>query len=571
MLSIGEHRCGYFAQELEATCLSVYPPGGGYPKLIFSKGATMKNNWFRQVLLSLLVIGLLTPVAQAETEAVSRFYDRLYNSAKILKNATLEVKEGRVEDLELFWLSEILAAEEQHIVAEQHWQYLKDYFTHSPLLLLIPLFPEDTPYLQTFTPDPEFSRVIKTAYTQIPEKMVSAQDPEFRAMSYLLVRQVETAMSEHPKKGFQDFIEKFPESEFAGWAAYQLAWLYWLEHQGSTELLGDFWQKHKEHPLAEETQEAMDVPYYSPRRLSFLSSLVPGLGEETLEPGLQLSSGLWYSEIMFVAGTIAFALAAQSNERINNLTGALISANFLFLNHQGSAEKVFVLAHRRNIAQKRKFSLDRIDVPVTGTGHFVLPKYTEPQPEAMANELIVSLVYSMNNVGHTFLEHGLVENDKLLNLGFRLEYITSLIDLWREEHFSFGIALVPNSRIFLNGIDIKNAQDDSKLEVQELAVGGELALLTRIALGTRWLQLRISAGPSYRTRSLSIQQSEYSDQGLATSATLALNWGGYSGTYWQFGLFYDDSFQANNFEYQTQTLSVPSHSLGMQFGLGIRF
>ncbi|MCK5242135.1 hypothetical protein KAR34_06775 [bacterium] len=531
----------------------------------------MKNKPVLLLVLPALLLGFGINPSWAEKEAVSAFYKRLFNSAQILKNARPADKEGRVEDLELFWLAEMLAAEEQHMPANQHWQYLKDYFTHSPLLLLTPPFPEDTPYLQEFNPDPEFSRLVKTAYTRIPENYQSVQHREFKALAYLLVRQVETVLGEHPKKGFQDFIRKFPESEYTGWAAYQLAWLYWLEHQGSTRLMGEFWQQHQEHPLASETQEAMEVPYYSPCQLSFLSSLVPGWGEETLEPGLQLSSGLWYSEIMFMAGAIAFALAAQSSDRINNLAGALISANFLFLNHQGSAEKVYVLAHRRNIAQKRKFSLDRIDVPVLGTGRFVLPEYPEPQPESMANEFIFSLVYNAQNVGHAFLEQGVVENDDLINLGFRLEYITSLLDIWRGDIFSFGIAVVPQGRFLLNAPATKNSQDDSRLETREMAVGGELALLTRVALGTRWIQLRLSGGPAYRLRSLSINQYAYSEQGLATSVTLALNWGGFSGTYWHLGFYYDDSFQARDFVYQSETLSVPSHSLGFQFGLGIRF
>jgi len=526
------------------------------------------------VIVCCLILATLPWLCRAEIDsvAVENLCQRLFQAVLTLKSASPAKSSGRIEELELFWQAEVLAAVGQRYLADQHRQYLKDYFPQSPLLPLLPEFPENISYLTEFNPDPTFSRLVRTAYSQINKRYLTCQDSEFIALVCLLVKQVKAVLNRDPKKGLTDFLELYPESDYAGWAAYQLAWIDWLENQGSTCLLSEFSLKHKSHPLATEAMEAMDVFYHPPQRLALLSSLLPGWGEEILEPGLRVTSNLWYSEILFLAGTIGFAVAAQNNSRLDNLTGAVIFANFLILNHQGSAEKVYIWAQRRNLAEFRKFIRDRLATPVTGAGRFTVPDFHTPTPENMANELVVSMMYQLKNVGSGFVHQDLVQENELTNLGLRAEYLAGILDIERSGSLSLGIAIVPFGRFFLNYAEKISSQNlASGLKVQEVGAGAELAVLTRFELGGPWIQLRLSAGPAWRSRGLSIDNYSYSDQDMIISATFALDWGGMSGTYWQGAVFYENSFHNNEFSMNSQSISVLAESLGFQFGLGVRF
>ncbi|MBN1596511.1 hypothetical protein JW933_11350 [candidate division FCPU426 bacterium] len=552
-----------------AAILTLSPHGGRTRRRLLLRRLAVQGVF----LISVLIVSWPAQGTPGDQETHAEYLaQNLFQSGRTLHSAQAETPKGRLEDLELFWLAEILDALGQGALADQHRQYLRDFFPSSSLLAHLPSYPEHTPYLQEYNPDPGFSRLIKTAYARIGTQYLQATDSGFEDFVSLVQAQVESTAEAEWRQALGDFVSAHPDSDWAGWAVYELAWIHWLENQGDTEALSDFWRQHQDHPLAQESSAAMDVPYFSPRRLALLSSLVPGLGEETLEPGLHLSSGLWYSEILFLAGAVGFALAAQNDARLENLTGALISANLLFLNHQGSAEKAFVLARRRNWAEKRKFSLERTDLPATGSGHFAVPAYFAPEPESLAHELILSVTYEAVNAGSGFAGKGLVEESQLVNMGFRGEFITSLLDVWHQDRLGFGLAAVPHARFFANHARPQTGQLlDGGLHVQEAAAGADLALLLRWYLGDSRLQFRMSAGPSLRLRNLTVDRQEYTKQDMLGSAALVLNWGGHSGTYWQIGVFYEDSFQDHSLTVAQQSIILPSRSLGYQFGLGIRF
>ncbi len=523
--------------------------------------------------IGILLVGLTSgvflggrPIA-AETLSV-----KILKACQVLETVRPVSQPGRIEELEIFLLAAAYEELGQSREAGQYYQYLADFYAASPLVSLLPETLQPGSYLSEFNPDPDFSRLVKNAYSDILKSRKSNVILNLEQFARLLTALVHTPSALRETGGVELFLKEYPEAPYAGWAAYQAAWQQRLQSGENPEVLREFWAGHKSHPLGREAREAVEVENFSPVRLARLSSLLPGRGEEILEPGLSVSSTWMYYEALYLAGTIGFALAAQQGPRLENLTGALIFANLLILNHRSSAEKTYYMARRRNQAERRKFILDRLEKPITGTGRFNLPSKPKPEAGPCANDLLLSLCYQTGGVAEGFRHSGIIREDELTNLGFRAEYVRSALDIWRSGKISLGLALAPFARCFFNQAGPAPGRNpDCGMKIHEAAAGVELACLTRLALGGGWLQARISGGPAWRQRGFSVSGLSYREQGSALSGSLDLAWGGASGTYWRVGVVLDDSFQSGEVKVADQTLAVPSISLGIQFGLGVRF
>ncbi|MCD4813776.1 hypothetical protein K8S19_08810 [bacterium] len=498
--------------------------------------------------------------------------DHYYTAAQKLTAYYPQTPAGRLQDLELYWLALTLDALGQSDRSEQYLQYLQEYYPKSPLQNILPEIPEDTPYLPHFDLDPEISRLMKTAYHEIEQNRYGPETPAFSECIALLTLQIDAILQGDQAAGWERFLEKYPESEYSGWAAYQMAWQARHRETNTLTLLKDFWVSQKMHPLGLEAAEAMDVRFFSPEKLSFLSALLPGLGEETLEPGMRESSTVMYSELLFLAGTIGFAIAAQNNARIENLTGALIIGNFLILNHKGSADKAYVLAHRRNMAGQRKFQKDRIDKSVIGPAWVSQAAAKNDPAGSLDNELILSLNYQTESIGSGLRGKGYVNDNNLVNLGFRAEYLATLLTLLSGPHLDISLGVVPFARLYINAAEKQSESGlDKGLYIQEYSMGAELAWLTRWSFQESFLQLRISGGPAFRVRTFSLDQAEFDDKKLVPAVTLALDWGGLSGSYWHAAVFYETGTTEASLQLDADTITLPSKSLGFIFGLGIHF
>jgi len=522
------------------------------------------------VLLGCLTSGIVIvgvqPIA-AETLSV-----KILKACQALETFRPVSQPGRIEELEIFLLAAAYAELGQSREAGQCRQYLADFYAASPLVSLLPEASYQGSYLFEFNPDPDFSRLVKNAYSDILKSRESNGSLHLEHFTRLLKALVQTPSTSREAGGGKLFLKEHLETPYAGWAAYQAAWQQRLQSGGNSEAFREFWAGHKSHPLGAEALEAVEVELFSPARLARLSSLLPGRGEEILEPGLSGASPWMYYEALYLAGTIGFALAAQQGSRLGNLTGALIFSNLLILNHRSSAEKTYYMALRRNQAERRKFILERLEKPITGAGRFNLPANPEPDAGPWANGLLLSMSYQTGGVADGFRHSGIIREDELANLGFRAEYVRSALELWRAGKISWGLALAPFIRCFFNQAGpAPGPAPEYGMEISEAAAGVELACLTRITLGGGWLQARISGGPAWRQRGFSISGLDYREQGAVLSGSLGLAWGGASGTYWCVGITLDDSFQAGEVKIADQVLAVPSNSMGIQFGLGLRF
>ncbi len=525
----------------------------------------------------LLAIGLCLGLgwqAVAEASPLPSLNERLLLAVQAMQAREPGERTGKLEDLELFVLGETAESLEQRDHAQSFRQYLRDFLTDSPLLPLLPEPDYEVSDLSMFDPKQDYSRLIKSVYAYISRNpYISPDDPELSALAALLEEIVRDTVTRVDTNAYWRFLQDYPDSLVAGWAVYQLAWDNWLQREGDAGALAGFGMRHPDHPLSREARSTLDIPYFNPRQLAQLSSVLPGLGEETLEPGMRESSTTLYSELLYLAGTIGFAVAAQSGYRPENLAGALIFANLLILNHRGSADKAYYLALRRNQAEYRKFMLAHLEDPITGPGKFPAPAPAfAPAPLPLADEFIFSLVYQFRSVGDSLQGQGLVEERDLGNLGFRAEYLRSLIEFQSEGPVTTGIGLAPFGRVFFNHVrPVSETLYPGGLRVQELEAGLEAAWITRLQVGSNWFQLRLSGGPSWRDRRWTLTGDHFQEQGLAYALSGGLAWGGMSGVYWQVHVFYSAAAQKNTARLESREISVPTESLGVQFGLGVRF
>lgn len=481
--------------------------------------------------------------------------------------------QGRQADLELFVLATAWAAQGLSQRAAGYQEYLRTYYPRSPLLPLLGPPDPDAGFLETFEPDPDFSRLIK-AGCQLSVSGTS-RTAEDTGGWLALVRAYQDGPENLPAASeLEDFLQQQPEAPLAGWAAYQLLWeqRLLLPPAAGCAAVARFASAHRGHPLAQEAAESLDLQWFSPRDMALRSILLPGWGEETLEPGLRASSGALYSEALYALGLIGFSVASRQANYLSNLTGALIFANLLMLNHVSSANNAFQLARHRNWANRRAFIAGRLEQPVPGAGHFEAAEF-EPLPEEpLARELVLSLIYRPLGLGEALRGQHLVDEQQLANAGIQAEYLASLAGLVRVEGLAVDWAIAPSAWLFAAHASASPDSDfTGGADIREWAAALQTGLLARLDLGGSWIQARLSLGPAFRQRSLSALGQDYSDQGPAGEGAFALAFGGESGCYWQAGVTCDQSASANEFTLAGQRLTAPAFGLSYQFSLAMKF
>lgn len=521
-------------------------------------------------------LGTGVAFAQPETAATAdaELAGRLAQACRSLAASPEFKAAGRQEGLELFWLAELMAFQGEDFEARRIRRYLAAYWPRSPLLPMLPPVRRDGDLLSDFTPDPDWSRLVKACCLWLGPMPAAPDpaDPELEAAVALSLAYLEGVSGNDLQASLAAFVREYPESRFAGWAVYQQAWAQWLEADGELAGFSALRAQYPDHPLAAEAAEAANVPYYNPRALAWRSSLLPGWGEELLEPGLRESSSQLYSELLFVAGAVGFAVASQKQSRQENLTGAAIFANLLFFNHQGSAEHVWQLAQRRNWAERNRFFRERLEAPIAGQGRFSpleAPARIEPP---LADELEVAWLLKLRGMDEGFRGRGWIHDDELMNMGWQVRWRRSFLQTPLAGPVAAGLAVAPRLAItYTQARTADPARFSDPLNSCEWSAGAELLGLVRWQLGGGWLQGSLGAGPVWRRRSLAFGPYGRADQGPALAASAGLEWGGQSGTFWQAGAWLEDDFRRLTLEADEGKVDVPGSSLGLQFSLGVRF
>jgi hypothetical protein len=477
----------------------------------------------------------------------------------------------RYRDLEIFILAEARESLGQVKIADQYRRYLKSFYPNSALLLQLPAFPAGTPVIESIEVDPEWPRLVREGVRLAHQPALPQAWEEW----YTLAVAAAQAPHEPPDPAaLQAFVTRNPAAPLAGWAVYQMLWEQRLlnPETSSWEGFQTFWAQHKPHPLATEASEALDIRWFSPRRIARQSVLLPGWGEETLEPGLRESSQALLSETIYLLGGLGFLAAAQHQSRAGNLTGAIIFFNLLMLNHQTSAEQSYATAARRNAAERRRFLSERLDQPIAGSGTFESMTVEAPPPDPLARDLIVAVGYCWHNAGDAWQDQGLVREDQLENLELNVDWVQSLWETSWSPAWRAGVGVVPHGQWFSTLAEARtDAPDASDLRVTEMGGALEAAGLIRWDWGGPWIQLRLSAGPGIRRRQVSGSGFDFSEQANAWFGTAAIALGGESGVFWQIGFSADDSFQTHTVQLPDRTLSLPSGSQEIHFGLGAYF
>lgn len=522
----------------------------------------------------LLACGLMFPARPLQAvEQAEEALNQLQAACRQEATTPASARTGRQEDLELFVLAQAWKHQGLPKRAAAYLEYLRTYFPHSPLTSLAGPVVSETGYLEQFDADPDFSRLIKAGCTCLGGDHAQA------TASLEVWLDLISTFAAGPERlpdavGLQRFLEKYPDSPLAGWAAYELVWEQRLvsDPESGFHLAADFAAAHPGHPLAQEAAESLDLPWFKPQALAFRSILLPGWGEDTLDPGMRMSSGQMYSEVIYALGLIGFSLAGRQGNHIANLTGVAIFANLLMLNHVSSANHAFQLARHRNGTTRSKFIATRLDQAIIGSGRFAAPELPVRPSELLAKDLVLSLLIRPLGLGEAVRNQGLIDDSQLTNAGFQAEFLTSLVSILRSPGFGLDWAAAPAAWFFTTHAD---ALGDSPLtqgvDVNEWAADIQTGLLARVEWDESWMQVRVSLGPAFRQRSLQADAQAYSDQGLAGIGTFGLAFGGPSGCYWQAAVSLDRSATTSEFTLAGKNLTAPTLGLTYQFSLAIRF
>lgn len=477
----------------------------------------------------------------------------------------------KIEALELFLIAETLSELNQPYRADQYRHYLLTYFSHHILAELVQLKGDQTMPIELYESDPSFSRLVKQSFLYARTHQDNLEENFYHSFALVLKITLAHALGEDTADLRQVVYDVYPESSFTGWLAYQKSWQLFLEHQGSTEAFYDFWRANKKSPLGQESFEAIDAGWFPPRKIGLTSALLPGLGEELLEPGMREAAGQTYYELLYLAGTVGFAIAAQQQNRIQNLTGALIFGNFLLLNHRGSSERAYVLAMRRNSAAYRAFQIERMDRSFFGKGHYKMP--LEPEPQVVIRHgLHLGLTYGLNSVADG-LRDTVVRNDTLHNMGMDLSYHLSLWQMWVTDRMILSIDVLPRGNVIINQVQVEDAYKDrlgESIAATEIWASGECGLKAAFALSENSiLQFTSTIGPAYYMESL--EYDGYQKQALGLAGAFSLDLLGLSGNSWNLGVLWHHRMEETVLDIEGQRKSLPDIAMQLRFGIGIRF
>jgi hypothetical protein len=524
----------------------------------------------RLPVLALAVLLAAAPVrAEEAAEAAAR--DRLAAGVAALRTSAAGPGAAFSAEFQLYALGEALAAAGQTLHADQFRRYLAAYYPKSPLCALLPAKPEDVLPLEYFDPDPEVVRLVRTTFERYAASPSGPADADLE-LGILNLAAGESRMP-LPPAGTADLLDAEPSSPWAGWLSLQLLWARRLLDPvpDGGEAFTAWAAAHPDHPLAAEAREAASLRWVAPLDMARRSALLPGWGEDTLEPGAREGSSALYSELLLAAGAIGFTISAQSVNRTQNLTAALVLYNLLFLNHKGSAENAYAGAMRYNLGQRRKFVTARRDRPILGAGVFTVPpEDLAPPPEPVWSALL-TVGYRRSSTGDTLRGTGWVREEELQNLGVRLEALAELTRLTTAPEFEVVLGAAPYVRGFSTHAGPSEGSPLTQgADAAELGAGAEAALLARLGSEESWWQARLSLGPGVRWRRLDAPPVAYAGTGAVATAMFALGNGGKAAS-WQIGFAVDDGFATVPIESPGRPLTVPAEGWELFGGLGASF
>lgn len=546
-----------------------------YPDLRTRKSKFVKAGLFiKNARLGLLLLLLTASVARpaAAAEIPSSLVSQLQQLYQTYQPLSSEATPGRWEDLEVMVAAAVMQARGRADQARQLQLYLKTYFKTSSLLPLLNLKPNAGLNLQLFEPDPLFSRLVKDSYNYFRQHPRPGQGGYFQELAALvpLFWQRDPGVK---RSGLEAFLTRTPRSLFSGFAAYALAWQDFQDQQGSTESFYHVWQQDRTHPAARESYEAMEVAYFSPQQLSLASALLPGWGEEQLEPGMQEAAGQMYYELLFWAGAIGFTLAGQEQARSENLTAALIFANLLLQNHQASARRAWVMANRRNQSDEKRFIEDHFKNNLLAEGEFTPWSPVALKPEPPHQHLIVSPFLQIHSLADAFDRHGWIQDSSLVNAGISLGYQWDLIHQ-QTVPYAVIVGLRPQVDLYFNPL----LRDPGEERIKDNGWQSDQTARVQVVLTQAWhitttdsLYFSIMAGPAFCWQRLSLADLDYQHQAALAGAGISLGYGGPGGHYWALGLTADDAFQTQTATLLGKTLALPPLTWRVAFEFDILF
>ncbi len=521
--------------------------------------------------LALLV--LCAGGAQADEAADARARDRLAAGLRALQASSPGPDAGFGADLQLYALAEGLAAEGRTLQADRFRLYLRAYFPRSPLAALLPPDLTDTAPLEVFDPDPEVVRLVRTVCERFASSPTGSGPPDADLDLALLAWAADDPGLPPSPAGAADLLSADPGSPWAGWLSLHLLWarrLLQADGSGGAAFL-DWARSHPDHPLAPEAHEAASLRWVPPLTLARRSVLLPGWGEDTLEPEAHEGASALYSELLLAAAAAAFTVSAQGANRVQNLAAALAMYTLLFLNHSGSAETAYAAAVRHNLGQRRRFLTARRARPVLGTGRFVPAAEALAPPAAPAAVVLLCVGYRPTGAGDALRGTGWVREDELANLSVRGEVLARLADLAAGSGFGLSLSAAPYLRGFTTHAGPTEGSPLVRgVNVSELGAGAEAVLLARIGGDAGAWQVRLSCGPGLRWRSLDAPPAVHTETRPVGTAQVALGSVG-SAASWQLGLAAEEGFVPGEVEVLGQRRTVPSRGWEVFGGLGANF
>ncbi len=532
--------------------------------------AVVNRRYWAIMLLLLFSVGMAawagaTVSCPSLPQSLQLFYDRYQPLQPPLKS-------GRLEDLEIMVTVAVMQAQERMDQAQQLQFYLQTYFPASSLLPLLDVNANINGRLRLFEPDPLFSRLVKDSFVffkQHPRQADRVYFQQLAALAELFWRHHAGAR----RQDLKNFLAQASQSPFSGFAAYALAWQDFQDHQGNTEGFYHLWQQDRDHPAARESFEAMEVPYFSPRRLSLASAVMPGWGEEQLEPGMGEAGSQLYYELLFWAGTIGFTMAAQQQARTENITAALIFSNLLIMNHQGSAARTWVMAQRRNRAEEKRFLDDHFQNNLIAPGRFKSWSLAPVRAKPPDQRLIIGPFLQLRGLADALASTGWVQDSSLTNAGLSLGYELEFLN-YQSGTYSLAAGLRPQLDLYFNPL-FKNAQDGP---LHDNGWQSEQTSRVNVVISQAWtmteeqkIYINVMAGPGYRWQHLNLGEAQYHGQAGVGSAGLSLGFGGPAGHYWSAGIMVDDSFHSPSVTFFNTPLTLSSLTWRMTFELSILF
>lgn len=523
--------------------------------------------------LALAVLVLHASGAHADEGADVRARARLAAGVRALQASPSAPGASLSPEFQLYALGEALAASGRDVYADRFRSYLRAYYPKSPLAALLPADLGDALPLEYFDPDPEVARLVRTVYERFAASPAGAGPTDADTDLRLLELAAGESRMPLPPAGVIDLLDQGPDSPWAGWLSLQVLWArrLLLSDRSGGEGFAVWGAEHADHPLATEAREAASLRWAQPLALAQRSALLPGWGEDTLDPEAHEGASALYSELLLVAAAAAFTVSAQGDHRVENLAAALAMYNLLFLNHSGSAETAYAAAVRYNLGQRRKFLTARRERPVLGAGRFVLPAAVLAPPAAPAWSVQLSVSYRQTGAGDALRGTNWVREDELANLGVRGEVRARLAELASEPGFGLSLSAAPYVRGFTtHARPAEGSPLAQGASVSELGAGVEAVLLASVGGDEGAWRVRLSCGPGLRWRSLNAPPATYAETRTVGTAQVALGSAGPAAS-WQLGLAVDEGFVPGEVEVLGLRRAVPSLGWEVFGGLEVNF